>query len=283
MTLPHPLAFVRPRFLPALVAALTVSASAQAATIAFDSAPEFTGNFTVLSANSGQDSMAWSASSGVGGVAGRLQITAQNGFDSTALCNTASWDTGNSSSTSFLTLSMFFLTPSPNTGTDGAAAQIGFSESLTNSFLTGNIISARVRSSGSAGNYVLEGRYSNSGSFANVNATSAFSLSNGTWYRLATSFYDNGTGFTYSAVLENWGSGGNSFSGNVTSINGTMAQTSLLTDGQAYAGVRTFSNSGVAVALDQFSVAVVPEPGTAALGAVAALALLSRRSRRTSL
>ncbi len=249
-------------FAATLVAALPVHA---AILVDFDVSTDYTTDFTEI--NTTSDSFTWSSSTGVGGTSGRVDVTQGATTDSTALYNQSSF---NLSDGSPQTISLFFLIP-PTIGGDAliTAAQVGFSEDLTQAFLSGggqDYVSARVRSTTTGTNYTLEGTYANNGAAANVNLTSAFTLTASTWYKLSATFTDTGSGFTYSALVEDYGATGSTLVGAVSGASITsqaMNQTSLSdgSDVTAYAGFRANGNpNNKVLAVDNFG--VVPEPTT---------------------
>jgi len=257
-----------------------------AAVITFDSATDYSNNFNESGAAPAYvDAYSYSASTGIGGNSGRIDVVQGAAGDTTASYKTSSYDL--TTGTGYTTY-VFFRTPSTfGAASGGIPAMIGFSEADNQPFLTAlsqDWIAVAILAGASNTNFTMQGRYANNGTQTSLAATTAFTLNVDTWYKLAATFTDKGVtvGFNYSATVEDYGSNGTSLVGSVMPLSGTdMNQTSLSSsDTTAYGAFRTNTNGqNKVVALDNYF--VIPEPSIFALllGGLGTLVFNRRRVR----
>lgn len=267
-------------------AALAVASAAtclKAAPITFDDATQLTGPFTMNIQTT--NLFSWSSSPGVGGAAGRVNVTATSG-NTTAIWNAQSF---NATLSQPITVSTKYLESGRGAADTSfnVAGMIGLAAGTTTGFYgdAGLVwVGARVRNAGAAGQWILVAQY-NAGSGAvqqDANATAAFTTTPGRWYEVAGTFTRSGSAFNYTVTLKDYGTDGLTLVPAFTkTITGSMTNATLAADTTVYAGFRGNNGGagvgGGAAAWDNFS-ASVPEP-TVMLIAAAGLPLLLRRRR----
>lgn len=261
--------------------------------IDFNTATDFTSNFTEGSATTGTQ-FSYSSAGGIGST-GALGVTGSPEYISynTAFSGILGANGGG------YTLSLFYKASTNTAGTGGnLSIALGLVANATNSVLMagsnpgwiGMAINAVSTTAGNSTNFVLSFRSSDTvGSVNSATQSSTFNLTNGNWYKFTTSFvYDSVTAkFTAVATVEDYGATGASFVSTVATYNPTtLTAATIASTADLYAELRA-GNLGYAgtSAIDNLSVAAaIPEPSQAAvLSSLAALACcLATAARRRS-
>lgn len=230
--------------------------SASAVLLNFDTAAQFTENFEP------EVSYAWSSSSGIGGVAGRVNSTGDAGAGNasrTYYDTTFNWNTEGDD----LYFSVFFLGQAA-TSSSLLRQGIGLATTTTTNFLTGGTgaVAWRLIKSGSS-NFSFDFKYGSGGSDATIISTSNFNLITGNWYKIDVklSRLETLNTFSYDVALENWGANGTSLAGTLASANNAgFTNAALYSSTAVNAGVAAANIAGGFTAFDNFHFDTVPVP-----------------------
>jgi hypothetical protein len=252
-----------------LLAIACVAASPlTAATYTFDTATDYTSNFTAGSTPG--TSIAWSNTSPYGNHVAKFDAAQNSGY---SILNSAASDTSYTLKADVAFNGTFSATSS----SFGFLTNIGTNNGYTAVF--------RFTGTNTADFRIFEGTNAATGAIGGggtpVNPSQTFTLSSGTWS--STTYY------TLNLDVLNTGSA-ISFTGSVLTTTGTLlgsfgtyTETTPVSVSNTTVGFRMGVNSSETVRMDNFSVTAVPEPSTYALlggASVLGLALLTRRQRR---
>lgn len=279
--------------LPLTLAVVLAPFSKADVSINFNTATDFSSNFTEGTATAGTQ-FSYSAAGGIGstgalGVSGNTEYLSYN----TAFAGIQGANGGGYS------MSLFFKASTNTNGTGGNhSVSLGLVADTANSVLMdaskpgwiGMAINAAPTTAGNPTNFVLSFRSADTAGNMNAATQSAsFNLTSGNWYKFTTSFvYDSVTAkFTAVAVVEDYGATGASLVSTIASYTPTtLTAATIASTSNLYAELRA-GNLGYAgtSAIDNLSVtAAIPEPSqAAALTSLTALAgCLAFRGRRRS-
>ncbi|MEZ0217353.1 MAG: hypothetical protein ACAH89_09480 [Rariglobus sp.] len=261
--------------------------------IDFNTATDFTSNFTEGSATGGTQ-FSYSAAGGIGssgalGVSGSPEYISYN----TPFSGIQGADGGG------YTVSLFFKASTNTAGTGGnLSLALGLVADTANSILMagsnpgwiGMAINAVSTTAGNSTNFVLSFRSADTvGSVNSAPQSASFNLTNGNWYKFTTAFvYNSGTAkFTAVATVEDYGASGASLLSTVASYTPTtIAATTIASSANLYAELRTgnLAYAGTSAIDNLAVVSAIPEPSQAAIVvSLAALAgCLALHGRRRS-
>lgn len=245
--------------LPIGLAALVPALNAQVV-VDFDAETDYTGNFQLNDGNNGSYTL--NSGAGVGGTNGFLNIGTGGEFNvaSTGVTKTA----GTIYEVSYL---INIGTPA----TDINDFRAGFVRSTGSNFAGGgDSAHAYLRSDSGVNTYTIE---LFGDAVATGNKTSQFSLDANNWYQFSVQMtLTSATSVSLSAALYNRGADGTAAASLVTGSNIATTTNIDLTSGggfngaDVFAGFTTRNNTGsVALGMDNFAFAAVPEPSTYAL------------------
>lgn len=252
---------------------LGLASAAQAVTIDFDTQSDFDNNF---SAPETAGEVAWSADTGIGGVAGRLNSTAGTQDGETAWYNTAfDLDDGP------LTVSVFFRAIA-YTDTTASRIAVGLAEDFaspgSSNLRDNSLVQVRLLK-----NNATTGVFQIRDAEPGATSTSGVTLTDGNWYRISLTVEkgDDVNTFDITASLEDWGADGLTDPGTaIATASGTRTRSAFYTGDDVdplYVGFMGQNAGGGTDAFDNFT--IVPEPAALGLSALGALTLLAGRHR----
>lgn len=241
----------------------------------------FTFNFTQADSNFDINT----AGDGVGAASGRLDAVSNH---SSRVLNLNGVSEDNSGS---YTASVFVLTGGVSSG-DIANAGVGIGRSTGSTASTlnesGGLINSGFSGDGLFAGFRTDADFTTGTQFGVFGGTSTlgtddFTLASNNWYEISlTVTLSDATTGTYSAFVADRGADGITAGSTVASLSGAFTLTNGGFSGSSLFGsIGAGNNSGDnIVAVDNFSIAVIPEPGTLALVGLSIAALAIMRKRR---